>query len=104
MIQSTWQERIHEYLGGTVKGLDGFAQGIGESKTSFMSRVEFKATHRLSAFMQKQKNSSSTWVHGVIGWKSLLGKKATANFRSPNRSPNEVSAGIPSGCVILVRW
>ncbi|MCX7135282.1 MAG: hypothetical protein NTW47_01120 [Proteobacteria bacterium] len=29
LIDATWRERLHKYLGGTVNGLGGFSQGIG---------------------------------------------------------------------------
>ena len=29
LIEETWMSRLHEYLGGTVNGLDGFSQGVG---------------------------------------------------------------------------
>ena len=29
LIGADWQDRLHEYLGGTVKGLEGFPQGVG---------------------------------------------------------------------------
>lgn len=29
MIDASWRERLHEYLGGTVGGLGGVVQGVG---------------------------------------------------------------------------
>jgi len=28
-IDAEWRERLHEYLGGTARGLGGFAQAVG---------------------------------------------------------------------------
>ena len=29
IIQNPWRDRLHSYLGGTVRGLDGFSQEVG---------------------------------------------------------------------------
>ncbi len=80
MIQSTWRERLHEYLGGTVKGLDAFSQGIGGVEDHIHLLVGFKATHRLSDFMQELKKSSSTWVHKEIGLKEFAWQEGYIAF------------------------
>ena len=80
MIQPTWRERLHEYLGGTVKGLDAFPQGIGGIEDHIHMLVGFKATHRLSDFMQELKKSSSTWVHNEIGVKEFAWQEGYSAF------------------------
>ena len=66
LIMPTWREKLHEYLGGTVKGLGAFPQGIGGIDDHVHLLIGFKATHRLSDFMQELKKSSSTWIHKEI--------------------------------------
>ena len=88
MIQSTWRERLHEYLGGTVKGLDAFSQGIGGVEDHIHLLVGFKATHRLSNFMQELKKYSSTWVHKEIGLKEFAWQEGYSAFSvSPTTRP-----------------
>ena len=50
--------------------------------------VGFKATHRLSDFMQALKKSSSTWVHDEIGLKELAWQEGYSAFSvSPPARP-----------------
>lgn len=66
-ISKDWQERLHEYLGGTVKGLDGFPQGVGGVADHVHLLVGLKATHRLADFLRELKKASTAWVHHEIG-------------------------------------
>src|SRR5262245_100787 len=50
-ISEAWQQRLHEYLGGTVHGLQGFSQGVGGVSDHVHLLVGLKATHRLADFM-----------------------------------------------------
>ena len=88
LIQETWRDRLHEYLGGTVKGLDAFPQGIGGIEDHIHMLVGFKATHRLSDFMQALKKSSSTWVHDEIGLNAFAWQEGYSAFSvSPTARP-----------------
>jgi REP element-mobilizing transposase RayT len=66
-IKKDWQNRLHEYLGGTVKGLEGTPEGVGGTEDHVHLLVGLKSTHRLSDFMRELKKSSSMWVHDEIG-------------------------------------
>ena len=67
LIDLTWRPRLHEYLGGTVKGLKGFSQGVGGTEDHVHLLVGLKSTHCLADFMRELKKSSSSWVHNEIG-------------------------------------
>lgn len=79
-IAKDWQVRLHEYLGGTVKGLDGFPQGVGGVADHVHLLVGLKATHRLSDFLRELKKASSAWVHDEIGLKSFAWQEGYAAF------------------------
>lgn len=51
LIDASWRERLHEYLGGTVSGLGGFTQGVGGVADHVHLLVGLKATHCLSDVM-----------------------------------------------------
>jgi len=45
LIQRSWRPRLHESLGGTLAGLDGFPQGVGgtaERPTMFISLLAWR--------------------------------------------------------------
>ena len=85
IIGKDWIDRLHEYLGGTVNGLDGFSQGVGGTKDHVHLLVGLRSTHRLSEFMRELKKSSSQWVHEQIGLEKFAWQEGYGAFSvSPN--------------------
>jgi REP element-mobilizing transposase RayT len=68
-IDTAWQSRLHEYLGGTVTGLGGVPEAIGGIADHVHLLVGLKATHCLSDVMRELKKTTSVWVHETIGSK-----------------------------------
>jgi len=62
VIMADWRERLHEYLGGTVRGFDGTPLGVGGTADHVHLLVALKPTHCLSDFMRDLKRASSTWM------------------------------------------
>lgn len=56
------RSRVHEYLGGTVKGLGGEIHGVGGVSDHVHLLVSLRATHYLSDFMRELKKTSSAWT------------------------------------------
>ncbi len=63
MIASVWRSHLHDYLGGTVKGLGARSEIVGGTNDHVHLLVELKATHAVSDFMRELKKASSVWVH-----------------------------------------
>ncbi len=80
MIDSSWRDRLHEYLGGVVAGLGGAPQGVGGVADHVHLLVGLKPTHCLSDFMRDLKKSSSIWVSEQIGLKSFRWQEGYAAF------------------------
>ena len=80
MIDPEWQSRLHEYLGGTVNGLKGFAQGVGGVSDHVHLLVGLKATHCLADFMRELKKASSIWVHDEIRNRDFAWQEGYAGF------------------------
>jgi putative transposase len=66
-IRDAWRERLHEYLGGIIRGLGGFPEGVGGTADHVHLLVGLKATHCLADVMRELKKASSAWVHQEIG-------------------------------------
>ena len=91
-IDLSWRPRLHEYLGGTVNGLNGQAQGVGGTADHVHLLVGLKSTHCLADFMRELKKATSIWVHEEIGvsafgWQEgygafTVGPNARAQVRS----------------------
>ena len=66
-IHRSWAERLHDYLGGIVKSLDGYPQGIGGIEDHVHLLVGLKPAILIPDFMRELKKASSRWVHETIG-------------------------------------
>ena len=79
-IDSTWRLRLHEYLGGTIRGLGGFSQGVGGVADHVHLLVGLKATHCLADVMRELKKASSVWVHEEVGLRKFNWQEGYAAF------------------------
>jgi len=66
-IRDAWRERLHEYLGGIIRGLGGFPEGVGGTADHVHLLIGLKATHCLADVVRELKKASSAWVHEEIG-------------------------------------
>jgi putative transposase len=80
LIEPSWRDRLHQYLGGTVAGLEGFPQGVGGMADHVHLLVSLKATHCLADFVRELKKASSTWVHDDIGMQRFAWQEGYAAF------------------------
>jgi putative transposase len=80
MIEQPWRSRLHEYLGGTVAGLEGFPQGVGGTADHVHLLVGLRATHCLADFMRELKKASSAWVHDQMGIRRFAWQEGYAAF------------------------
>ena len=93
-IAEAWQDRLHEYLGGTVRGLDGVSLGVGGVADHVHLLVGLKPTHRLSDFLRELKKSASSWVHTEINLPTFHWQEGYAAFTVSPDAVNGVRAYI----------
>ncbi len=67
MISDSWVARLHEYLGGTIKGLGGVSLQVGGIEDHVHLLIGLKPTHCLSDLLRELKRTSSILVHTEIG-------------------------------------
>jgi putative transposase len=79
-IDISWRGRLHEYLGGTIRGLGGFPEGIGGVADHVHLLVGLKTTHCLADVMRELKKGSSAWVHQGIGVRAFQWQEGYAAF------------------------
>jgi len=74
LITSQLRPRLHEYLGGTVRGLDGIAIEVGGTADHVHVLAKIKPTISVSEFLSKLKSGSSGWAKrqtaGRFGWQA----------------------------------
>ena len=61
-IRPDWQARLHEYLGGTVRGLGGVPLQVGGVQDHVHALVGLKPVHCLADFVRELKKASSVWA------------------------------------------
>jgi putative transposase len=79
-ISLEWRCALHEYLGGTVRGLGGFPEGIGGVADHVHLLIGLRATHCLADVLRELKKASSAWVHKQIGFSSFGWQEGYAAF------------------------
>ncbi len=62
LIKDSWRPKMHEYLGGTARGLCGIPECIGGVADHVHLLVGLKATHCLADFVRELKKASSVWA------------------------------------------
>ena len=80
LIDGHWRTRLHDYLGGTLRGLGGFPERIGGTADHVHLLVSLKATHCLADIMRELKKSSSVWVHDELAVKQFAWQEGYAGF------------------------
>lgn len=80
LIAPEWRTRLHDYLGGTIRGLGGFPEGVGGVADHVHLLVGLKATHVLADVMRELKKASSAWVHEEIGLRAFVWQEGYAAF------------------------
>ncbi len=68
-IKESWEERLHSYLGGILRGLDAVPMEIGGVPDHVHILASLGACHRVDYVTRDLKSSSSKWVHEVIGYR-----------------------------------
>jgi len=65
-IDEPWRERLHAYLGGSVRTLGGVPEAVGGVGDHVHLLVGLRATHCLADVVRDIKSTSSEWVHQTI--------------------------------------
>lgn len=67
LIVDPWRDRLHAYLGGTVRTLGGVPEAVGGTADHVHMLVGLRATHCLADVLREIKRPSSQWVHETLG-------------------------------------
>ncbi|HEV3418130.1 MAG TPA: IS200/IS605 family transposase [Pirellulales bacterium] len=94
LIGDAWRGRLHEYLGGITRNLDGFPQGVGGIADHVHLFVGLKATHCLADFMREIKKASNRWVQDEIGLEQFAWQEGYSAFTVSATARDAVKAYI----------
>jgi putative transposase len=79
-IDKKWRARLHQYLGGTIRGLGGSPMGQGGIEDHVHLLFGLRATHRLCDVVREIKKASTRWVHAEIGVSKFAWQESYAAF------------------------
>jgi putative transposase len=80
LITSSWRDRLHAYLGGVIRALDGVPEAIGGVADHVHLLVGLRATHTLADALREIKSVSSAWVHENVGVRSFAWQEGYGAF------------------------
>jgi REP element-mobilizing transposase RayT len=62
MIKAEWGPRMHSYLGGIIRGMNGVAESVGGVADHVHMLVSLRPVHRIADVLRDMKKESSTWA------------------------------------------
>jgi putative transposase len=75
IILAPWRDRLHAYLGGTLREMNAVALDVGGVEDHVHLVFSLKATHCLADVMRDVKSISSRWVHDQGLDRNLSGRR-----------------------------
>ena len=86
-IQPAWQSRLHEYLGGTIRGLGGVPEIIGGVKDHVHLLLSLKTTNAPADVIRERNKASSLWTaenhEPSFGWQEGYAIFSTSSTHCP---------------------
>jgi len=61
-IQADWRPRVHSYLGGIIRGMNGVAETVGGVADHVHLLVSLRPVHCIADVLRDMKKDSSSWV------------------------------------------
>lgn len=80
LIASVWRDRLHAYLGGVIRTLDGVPEAVGGVADHVHLLIGLRATHTLADVLREIKSVSSAWVHEEVGVGSFAWQEGYGAF------------------------
>ena len=79
-IATAWRERLHAYLGGVVRNVNGVPEAMGGIADHVHLLIGLRATACLADVVRDVKAVSSRWVHEEIGERSFAWQEGYGAF------------------------
>ena len=80
VIAAAWRERLHAYLGGVVRNVEGVPEAIGGVTDHVHLLIGLRATAYLADVVRDVKAVSSRWVHEEIGDRTFAWQEGYGAF------------------------
>ena len=73
-------DRVHAYIGGTIKSMNGIAHAVGGVADHMHVFTGLRATHCLADVMRDTKSESSKWIHRELNMPSFEWQEGYGGF------------------------
>ena len=73
-------DRVHAYIGGTIKSMNGIAHAVGGVADHMHVFTGLRATHCLADVMRELKTESSKWIHRELNMPSFEWQEGYGGF------------------------
>jgi putative transposase len=93
-IQADWRPRMHAYMGGIIRNMEGVALAVGGVVDHVHRLVGLKPTHRISDVLRDLKKRSSAWVHDELGLQKFAWQEGYGAFTVSRSDLGEVTGYI----------
>ncbi|MEY2532004.1 MAG: REP-associated tyrosine transposase [Verrucomicrobiota bacterium] len=80
LIAPAWRGRLHAYLGGVIRTLDGVPEAVGGAADHVHLLVGLRATHTLADVLRETKSVSSALVHEEVGGSAFAWQEGYGAF------------------------
>jgi REP element-mobilizing transposase RayT len=61
-IHTDWRPRVHSYLGGIIRGMNGVAEIVGGVADHVHLLASLRPVHRIADVLRDMKKDSTTWI------------------------------------------
>ena len=65
-IKPAWQPRLHAYLGGIIRGMNGVAEIVGGVEDHVHILASLRSVHCIADVLRDLKKESSTWAKRIL--------------------------------------
>jgi REP element-mobilizing transposase RayT len=62
LIRAEWRPRLHSYLGGIIRGMNGIAEAVGGVDDHIHLMMSLRPVHCVANVMRDLKKDSTNWV------------------------------------------
>ena len=93
-LDAKWRGRLFEYLGGTVRGLGAFPQGVGGWNDHVHLLFGMRADKPLADVVREVKKASSVWIRDEIRVAQFSWQEGYGAFTVGYRERDKVKAYI----------
>ena len=79
-LAPTPRHRVHEYLGGIIRGMRGVPHAVGGTGDHVQVLAGLGATRSLADVMRELKSDSSAWIHKRLGLAGFAWQEGYGGF------------------------